>query len=137
MPATASYLARYSSDSRLRRAQDRVVWPWNPRRHPGVQRKPQEICRDSAATRRTIARMAFYLVTGAAGFIGSSLVRELVRRGEQVRGLDNLETGKHENLAPVLNQMEFFEIDIRDEERLPQAFKGIDYVLHQAALPSV
>ena len=81
--------------------------------------------------------MALYLVTGAAGFIGSSLVRELVRRGEQVRGLDNLETGKHENLAPVLNQMEFFEIDIRDEERLPQAFKGVDYVLHQAALPSV
>ena len=81
--------------------------------------------------------MALYLVTGAAGFIGSSLVRELIRRGEQVRGLDNLETGKHENLAPVLNQMEFFEIDIRDEERLPQAFKGVDYVLHQAALPSV
>ncbi len=81
--------------------------------------------------------MALYLVTGAAGFIGSSLVRELVSRGEQVRGLDNFETGKRENLAPVLEQMEFFDIDIRDKERLPQALKGVDYVLHQAALPSV
>lgn len=81
--------------------------------------------------------MALYLVTGAAGFIGSSLVRELVRRGEQVRGIDNFETGKRENLAPVFNQMEFLEIDIRDEKRLPQAFTGVDYVLHQAALPSV
>jgi UDP-glucose 4-epimerase len=81
--------------------------------------------------------MALYLVTGAAGFIGSSLVRELIRRGERVRGLDNFETGKRENLTPVLGQMELLEIDIRDEARLPQAFAGVDYVLHQAALPSV
>jgi nucleoside-diphosphate-sugar epimerase len=81
--------------------------------------------------------MALYLVTGAAGFVGSSIVRELIRRGEQVRGLDNFETGKRENLAPVLSHIEFLEIDIRDEERLPQAFAGVDYVLHQAALPSV
>jgi UDP-glucose 4-epimerase len=81
--------------------------------------------------------MALYLVTGAAGFIGSSIVRELIRRGEQVRGLDSFETGKRENLAPMLEQMDFHEIDIRDEQRLPPAFAGVDYVLHQAALPSV
>jgi UDP-N-acetylglucosamine/UDP-N-acetylgalactosamine 4-epimerase len=78
-----------------------------------------------------------YLVTGGAGFIGSHIVEELVRRGETVRVLDNFITGKRENIAPFLNLMELNEGDIRDLKTCRQALEGIDYVLHQAALPSV
>lgn len=81
--------------------------------------------------------MARYLVTGGAGFIGSHLVEELVRRGEQVRVLDNLSTGKRENLADFLNQIEFIEGDICDEATVTRAMEGVEFVLHQAALPSV
>src|SRR5260370_36818991 len=81
--------------------------------------------------------MARYLVTGAAGFIGSSLVRALLDRGEQVRGLDNFATGKRENLSEVLDRMDFREVDILDLEATRQACEGVDFVLHQAAIPSV
>src|SRR5215467_12480233 len=81
--------------------------------------------------------MAKYLVTGAAGFIGSSLVRALIERGEQVRGIDNLATGKRENLAEVLHQIDFREVDILDLDATRTACEGVDYVLHQAAIPSV
>jgi nucleoside-diphosphate-sugar epimerase len=78
-----------------------------------------------------------YLVTGGAGFIGSHLVEELVRRGEQVRVLDNFLTGRRENIAPFLDKIELIEGDIRDLETCRRAVKGVDYVLHQAALISV
>jgi len=81
--------------------------------------------------------MASYLITGVAGFIGSSIARELVRRGEQVRGIDNFETGKLENIAAIRQRMEFVEADIRDRAGLKNAFAGVDCVFHQAALPSV
>lgn len=81
--------------------------------------------------------MAHYLVTGGAGFIGSHIVEELVRRGERVRILDNICTGKYDNLAPVLDQIELIKGDIRDLETVRAAVQGMDYVLHQAALPSV
>ncbi|MGB9073543.1 MAG: SDR family oxidoreductase [Terriglobales bacterium] len=81
--------------------------------------------------------MAKYLVTGAAGFIGSSLVRALLDRGEQVRGLDNFATGKRENLTEVLDRMDFREVDILDLEATRHACAGVDFVLHQAAIPSV
>jgi len=78
-----------------------------------------------------------YLVTGGAGFIGSNIVEELVRLGHSVRVLDNFSTGKRENIAPFLKQIDLIEGDIRDEETCRQAVKDIDYVLHQAAMPSV
>jgi nucleoside-diphosphate-sugar epimerase len=81
--------------------------------------------------------MSNYLVTGGAGFIGSNIVEELVRLGHSVRVLDNFSTGKRENIAPFLKQIELIEGDIRDEEICRLAVKDIDYVLHQAALASV
>jgi UDP-glucose 4-epimerase len=81
--------------------------------------------------------MAKYLVTGAAGFIGSSLVRALLERGENVRGIDNFSTGRRENLNGVMKQIDFREADILDLDAMHSACKGIDYVLHHAAIPSV
>lgn len=81
--------------------------------------------------------MAHYLVTGGAGFIGSNIVEELVRRGERVRVLDSFITGKRENLKPFMDKIELVEGDIRDLPALDRAMKGIDYVSHQAALRSV
>ncbi len=78
-----------------------------------------------------------YLVTGGAGFIGSNLVRELLERGESVRVLDNFATGRQDNLADLTGCFELHEADIRDLEAIRPAFAGVDYVLHQAALPSV
>jgi nucleoside-diphosphate-sugar epimerase len=80
--------------------------------------------------------MAHYLVTGGAGFIGSHMAEELVRRGERVRVVDSLITGKRQNLAH-LPQVEFLEGDLADPGVARQAVQGIDYVLHQAAIPSV
>jgi nucleoside-diphosphate-sugar epimerase len=77
-----------------------------------------------------------YLVTGGAGFIGSHLVEELLRRGEQVRVVDNLVTGKRANLAH-LRGVEFLEGDLADLSVAHRAVKGIEVVLHQAAIPSV
>jgi nucleoside-diphosphate-sugar epimerase len=81
--------------------------------------------------------MASYLITGVAGFIGSSLARELLQRGERVRGVDNFSTGKRENLAQILGQIEFRETDLLDLDAMKLACAGVDYVLHQAAVPSV
>lgn len=81
--------------------------------------------------------MATYLITGGAGFIGSNIVAELVRRGERVRVLDNFATGKRENIAPFLSQVELMEGDLRHPETVREAVKGVDYVLHQGALPSI
>jgi nucleoside-diphosphate-sugar epimerase len=81
--------------------------------------------------------MKNYLVTGGAGFIGSHIAEELVRRGEKVRVLDNFITGKRENLAPFRNFIELIEGDIRDLETCQRALRGVDFVLHQAALTSV
>ncbi len=81
--------------------------------------------------------MSLYLVTGAAGFIGSALVRALLERGQQVRGLDNFETGRRENVSEVLARIDFREADLLDLGAVQSACKGVDYVLHQAAIPSV
>ncbi|HET6843672.1 MAG TPA: SDR family oxidoreductase [Candidatus Angelobacter sp.] len=81
--------------------------------------------------------MSVYLVTGAAGFIGSSLARELLRRGERVRGIDNFETGKRENIADMAGRLDFREVSILDYHGLLEATEGVECIFHQAALPSV
>lgn len=81
--------------------------------------------------------MATYLVTGGAGFIGSNVIAELVRRGETVRALDNLATGHIENLASVRGKIEWHEADIRNLEMIRPDFEGVDYIIHLAAIPSV
>jgi nucleoside-diphosphate-sugar epimerase len=81
--------------------------------------------------------MAKYLITGIAGFIGSSLARALVERGEEVRGVDNYLTGKAANLAGCYDQIDFREADLRDASAIRTACEGIDYILHIGALPSV
>lgn len=80
-----------------------------------------------------------FLVTGAAGFIGSNLVEAILRLGYQVRGLDNFSTGKRENIDLFMDNpnFEFIEGDIRNLDTCIEACEGIDYVLHQAAWGSV
>lgn len=81
--------------------------------------------------------MARYLVTGCAGFLGSWITQALVERGETVRGFDNFETGRRENLAGLLDRIEFVQGDLRDADAVARACEGADYILHQGALPSV
>lgn len=81
--------------------------------------------------------MAKYLVTGGAGFIGSNIVDELVRRREDVKVLDDFSSGKKKNIEDILDKIELIEGDIRDSVILKKALKGCDYVIHQAALRSV
>jgi nucleoside-diphosphate-sugar epimerase len=78
-----------------------------------------------------------YLVTGGAGFIGSNIADELVRRGESVRILDNLSTGRRSNIGPFEKNIEFIEGDIRSYHIVREAVDGMEVILHQAALPSV
>ena len=78
-----------------------------------------------------------FLVTGGAGFIGSSICRKLVSQGCFVRVVDNLLTGKKSNLAEVIDKIQFIEADMGDSEVAQSAVKDIDVVLHQGALPSV
>ncbi len=78
-----------------------------------------------------------YLITGGAGFIGSNLTEELVRRGRQVRVFDNFSTGRRENLGDFLDKIEIIEGDLRNYHNVREAVEGMDFVLHQAALPSV
>ena len=80
--------------------------------------------------------MAHYLVTGGAGFIGSPLAEELVRRGHRVRVADSLITGKRSNLDHI-EGIEFLEGDLADIDVARKAVAGCEYVLHQAAIPSV
>ncbi len=81
--------------------------------------------------------MARYLITGIAGFIGSTLAGELLKRGEKVRGVDNFSTGNKENLAELSGEIDFGEADLLDLDAMKLACSGVDYVLHQAAIPSV
>jgi UDP-glucose 4-epimerase len=81
--------------------------------------------------------MARYLITGVAGFIGSSLARALLHQGHEVRGFDNLATGRMENLTEILSSIQFQEMDLQDEDGVRAACEGVDFILHQGALASV
>ena len=78
-----------------------------------------------------------FLVTGGAGFIGSNLSERLLNEGHAVRVLDNLATGKEENIAGLLGPLKLMKGDIRDKADVAKAVKGVDYVIHLAALGSV
>jgi UDP-glucose 4-epimerase len=81
--------------------------------------------------------MALHLVTGIAGFIGSSIARALLEQGDEVRGIDNFATGKRENLAEIAKRIDFREADLLDLDAMRSACQGVDCVFHQAAIPSV
>src|ERR1700747_472485 len=81
--------------------------------------------------------MALHLITGIAGFIGSSIARALLERGEQVRGIDNLATGKRENIEEIADQIDFREADLLDLDAMKEACHGVECVYHQAPTPSV
>src|SRR6266404_574529 len=81
--------------------------------------------------------MATYLITGVAGFIGSALARAVLAQGDHVRGIDNLSTGRRENLVEILHRIDFQEADLLDLQAIYNACRGADYVLHEAAVPSV
>jgi len=80
---------------------------------------------------------AKYLVTGGAGFIGSNIVEGLLKNRESVRIIDNLSTGNIHNLDNFRSEIEFIEGDIQDLSTIQKAMNGIEFVFHQAALPSV
>ena len=81
--------------------------------------------------------MAKILITGGAGFIGSNIARKLVERGDRVSIVDDLSSGRLENLAGIEDRLKLIRADIRDLAALEEAFAGVEYVLHQAAVPSV
>jgi nucleoside-diphosphate-sugar epimerase len=81
--------------------------------------------------------MATYLITGIAGFIGSSLARAVLAQGDNVRGVDNFSTGKRGNIEELLSRIDFQEADLLDLDAMKAACRGADFVLHQAAIPSV
>ena len=81
--------------------------------------------------------MTRYLVTGGAGFIGSNMVAELVKQGKTVRVADNFSTGKRDNLKVIADKIELVEGDLAELDFARHAVRDVDYVLHQAAIPSV
>jgi nucleoside-diphosphate-sugar epimerase len=109
--------------------------------HRAPRQNGRPVCENARdqRTRATSAEklMSTYLITGIAGFIGSSLARAVLQRGDRVRGIDNFSTGKPENIAEIIDQVDFREADLVDLEATQQACRDVDYVLHEAAIPSV
>ncbi|MBA3914215.1 MAG: SDR family oxidoreductase [Acidobacteriales bacterium] len=81
--------------------------------------------------------MSKFLITGIAGFIGSALARGALAQGHEVCGIDNLSTGKLENLAEIIADVDFHEVDLLDLDAVRKVCRGVDFVLHEAAIPSV
>src|SRR5579859_4168920 len=102
-----------------------------------LRTKPHPACSSFSPFTIAATLVPTYLITGAGGFIGSSLSHALVSRGETVRGIDNFITGRRENLKGLEGKLDLRDASILDERALADACKGVDYILHQAALPSV
>jgi UDP-glucose 4-epimerase len=81
--------------------------------------------------------MSTYLITGVAGFIGSSLARAVLAQGDDVRGFDNFSTGKRNNISEILSRIDLREGDLLDMQAVHSACRGVDFILHEAAIPSV
>jgi len=81
--------------------------------------------------------MATYIVTGGGGFIGSHIVEELLRRNQTVKVIDNFSTGKRENVESFIDDVEVIETDLSCTPDVAKIIAGADYVIHQAAIPSV
>jgi UDP-glucose 4-epimerase len=81
--------------------------------------------------------MSVYLITGIAGFIGSSIARVVLAQGGKVRGIDNFSTGKRANLEEIADQIDLREVDLLALDALHDACRGVDYIFHEAAIPSV
>jgi nucleoside-diphosphate-sugar epimerase len=81
--------------------------------------------------------VAIYLITGIAGFIGSSLARAVLAQGDEVRGIDNFSTGNRANLDEILREIDFREVDLLNLDAMHDACRGVDYIFHEAAIPSV
>ncbi len=81
--------------------------------------------------------MALYLITGIAGFIGSSIARGLLAQGDEVRGIDNFSTGTRDNIAEIMGRIDFREADLLNLDSVHDACRGVDYIFHEAAIPSV
>jgi nucleoside-diphosphate-sugar epimerase len=81
--------------------------------------------------------MATVLVTGVAGFIGSSIARALIADGATVRGIDNLSTGATANIEEIRSNLDYRQADILDRDAIASACTGVDYIFHEAAIPSV
>jgi UDP-glucose 4-epimerase len=81
--------------------------------------------------------VAIYLITGVAGFIGSSLARAVLGQGDEVRGVDNFSTGKRANLDEIRGEIDLRELDLLDLDAIKDACRGVDYIFHEAAIPSV
>jgi len=81
--------------------------------------------------------MAKYLITGVAGFIGSALARAVLAQGDTVRGIDNFSTGNRTNVAEIADRIDLRDSDLKDQNATRSACEGVDFVLHQAAIPSV
>ena len=85
----------------------------------------------------TLAKFMRFMVTGGAGFVGKNITNMLLKDGHIVSILDNLNTGKKENLEGILENTEFYQVDIRDYKKLRELMKNSDGIFHQAALTNV
>ena len=137
-------LQRWGTRIQLRNSRPPRLKPWATQLFYPCVTEPKSVVRGNEPKKRSqsdapseMPPMKNVLVTGGAGFIGSHLVGRLVERGVAVRVLDNLSTGKRENLSAWLDRIELLEGDLRRPEDCAAACRDIEVVFHEGAIPSV